>query len=83
MLQIIWHSPRKSQIVRFVGHAYRPRLLQAMCFVLMRTTGLVWVGKGHQQIHDDCAAAAAQCCNSQMQMQRTGYTVCALESSSC
>ena len=70
MPQIVWHGSRKSQIVRFVGHTYRPRLLQAMCFELMRTTG----GKGGQQIHDR-AAAAARCCNSQMQMQRAGYVL--------
>ena len=75
MLQIVWCGPRKSQIVRFVGHAYRLCLLQAMCFVLMCTTGLVWVGKGRQQIHDCAAAAAARCCNSQMQMQRSGYVL--------
>ena len=34
-----------------------PTALPAMCFLLMRTstTGLVWVGKGRQQIHDSAA----------------------------
>ena len=38
VLRIVWHSPRTSQIACFVGHAYRPHLPQAMCFLLMRTT---------------------------------------------
>ena len=34
----------------FVGHAYRPCPLQAMCFLLMHTTGLGYVGKSRQQL---------------------------------
>ena len=48
----------------------------------MRTTGLVWVGKGRQQIHDCAAAAAVRCCNSQIDAD-AARGVCALESSSC
>ena len=79
MLQIVWHGPRKSQIVRFVGHAYRPCLLH--CFLLLLTTGLMWVGNGHQQIHVSLAAACTPCCNSQIDVDAV-CGVCALESSS-
>ena len=57
-----------------------PTALQAMCSLLMCTTGLVWVGKGRQQIHD-YAAAAARCCNSQIDAD-AACGVCVLQRSS-
>ena len=34
MLRFLWHGPRTSQTVSFVGHAYRPRLLWPASHVL-------------------------------------------------
>ena len=80
MLEIIWNGSQASQIVRFVGHAYQPCLLQVMCFLLMHTTGLVWVGKVVNKFNT-CAAAAALTCVSQIDAEAV-RGVCALESSS-
>ena len=53
MFQIVWHGPRTPQIVFcWPCLSTAPTALQAMCFLFMRTTSLVWVGKGRQQIHD-------------------------------
>ena len=66
MLEIVWHGLRASQIVRFDGHAYRPCLLQAMCFCSSAQLALEYVGKGCQQTQINAAPAAPQ-------MQRVGY----------
>ena len=49
-----------------------------MCFLLMRTTGLAFVGKGHQQTYVD------QCCSCRLSKidADAAREVCALESSS-
>ena len=51
-----------------------------MYFLLMRTTGLVCVGKGRQQIHV-LYTAEARCCNYHIDAD-AAHGVCALESSS-
>ena len=48
-------------------------VLQAMHFLLMRTTGLTYVGKVHQQPLT-CRINAAPACR-QIQMQRVGYVL--------
>ena len=60
MLQIDWQGPQVSQIgVFFIGHAYR---LQAICYLLMRTSPKHYVGKDCQHTRIlELAAHAGQC----------------------
>ena len=60
MLQIDWQGPRVSQIgVFFIGHAYG---LQAICYLLMRTSPKHYVGKDCQHTRIlELAAHAGQC----------------------
>ena len=62
VLRIVWHGARTSQIACFVGHAYRPHIPQAMCFLLMRTTAKymqVKVVNRHSD-HDQCIWCSAR-----------------------
>ena len=62
----------------FVGHAYR---LQAMCYLLMRTSPKHYVGKDCQHTRILELAAPAACAGQCSKMQHA-RGVCALESSS-
>ena len=75
---IHWPVPRASQIVHFVGHAYRCCPLHAGHVMLMRTTGLAFVGKGRQQ-HINAAPSLLRY---KLNYADTVHGVCALESSS-
>ena len=80
VLQIVWHGPQMSQIACFVGHAYRPHLQQAMCFLLMCTTActakykVVKVVSRHTHAVADLQLISAE--------SDAACGVCALESSS-
>ena len=78
---ILWHGPQASQIVSFVGHAYRQCLIQAMCFLLMHTTCRAYVGKGRQQTYTCRSMLLLQLWDIDADAAR-GVLVCALESSS-
>ena len=66
VLRFLWHSLRVSQIVFFLFFFLLAMLtrVQAMCFLLMRTTDIAYTGKGRQQhIHvhvDQCCPCSSQ-----------------------
>ena len=63
MLWIICHGPRASQTaVSRHNHAHGPDLLQAMCFLHMRTTGLVEINStASLSVLDGCSTSVGGC----------------------
>ena len=61
VLLIAWHGPQASQIVCLVDHAYRPHLLQTMCFV-------------NNWLYTCCCCSSARVCALENSSSDTVYT---------
>ena len=65
------YGPQALQTVHFVGHAYWPHLLLAMCFLLMHTNTQARIGKGHQQF---ICTPVCSCCK-EISFQKVQYNL--------